>query len=128
MMTNELAILLALCYLSVKHTIADFFLQFPYQYKNKGTYGHPGGLLHAAIHMACSIPVFLIMIPTSFVLAVFILVGEFVAHYHIDWLKVNFNRWSELHPKTEAFWYTVGVDQLAHYLTYLSMVAVLIYY
>lgn len=35
----------------IKHFICDFPLQaFPYQYLNKGTYGHPGGLIHATIH------------------------------------------------------------------------------
>lgn len=37
-----------LFWLFTKHFIVDFPLQaFPYQYQNKGTYGHPGGLLHS---------------------------------------------------------------------------------
>ena len=40
--------LAAVAVLMVKHALADFYLQTPYQYLNKGTYGHPGGLLHAA--------------------------------------------------------------------------------
>ena len=35
--------LAAIAILMVKHTAADFFLQTPYQYCNKGTYGHPAG-------------------------------------------------------------------------------------
>jgi hypothetical protein len=34
----------------VKHLVCDFPLQRAYQYKNKGIYGHPGGVLHAWIH------------------------------------------------------------------------------
>ncbi len=50
----EIAILClaAIAILMVKHAVADFFLQTPYQYCNKGTYGHPGGFLHAGIHVA----------------------------------------------------------------------------
>ncbi len=29
------------------HFLVDFVLQTPFQYRNKGTYGHAGGLLHA---------------------------------------------------------------------------------
>ena len=43
--------LLGLAYLMAKHALADFFLQTKYQWANKGRYGHPGGLLHAAIHV-----------------------------------------------------------------------------
>jgi hypothetical protein len=35
-----------------KHAVADFYLQTPYQYLNKGKYGHPGGIIHAGIHVA----------------------------------------------------------------------------
>ncbi|MCX6783368.1 MAG: hypothetical protein NTZ20_05315 [Candidatus Levybacteria bacterium] len=34
-------------YLQIKHFLIDWFLQFPYEYKNKGTYGHWGGIRHA---------------------------------------------------------------------------------
>ena len=33
--------------LALKHFIADALLQRPYQYLNKGIYGHPGGIVHA---------------------------------------------------------------------------------
>lgn len=36
--------------LFTKHFIVDFPLQWEYQWKNKGTYGHPGGIIHAALH------------------------------------------------------------------------------
>ena len=125
---SAIDILSALIFLSVKHTIADFFLQLPYQYKNKGLYGHPGGLLHALIHIICTTPVFLIIPPSSITIAGLILLVEFIAHYHIDWLKKNFVHWQNLHAKTEAFWYAIGIDQLAHNLTYIGIIAALLYY
>jgi hypothetical protein len=44
--------LLAVAVLMFKHAVADFYLQSTYQYVNKGHYGHPGGMLHSAIHVA----------------------------------------------------------------------------
>ena len=43
-----LLVLVAVAVLMAKHMVADFYLQTPYQYLNKGTYGHPGGFLHSA--------------------------------------------------------------------------------
>jgi hypothetical protein len=40
--------LAAVAVLMVKHAVADFYLQTPYQFLNKGKYGHPGGFIHAA--------------------------------------------------------------------------------
>jgi hypothetical protein len=41
----------ALVWLFIKHFICDFPLQaFPWIYRNKGTYGHIGGLTHALLH------------------------------------------------------------------------------
>ncbi len=119
-------VLTALIFLSVKHTIADFFIQFRYQYENKGKYGHPGGLLHAGIHSILTLPVFLILAPSSLFAVMVVVIGEFVLHYHIDWIKMKVNRLFQLHPKTKGFWYVVGLDQFAHHLTYLAIIAVLL--
>ena len=80
-------VLWAMAYLLVKHAVADFYLQTPYQYCNKGIYGHPGGFLHAGIHIALTLPVYLILPPASFIVGALILAGEFVVHYHVDWAK-----------------------------------------
>ena len=40
-------ILLLLAFLFVKHFIVDFPLQRPYQWMNKGRYGHLGGYMKA---------------------------------------------------------------------------------
>ena len=89
--------LAAVAVLMFKHAVADFFLQTPYQYFNKGTYGHPGGILHAGIHVALTPLVYLVLAPASLALAAVLAVGEFVAHYHIDWLKeqiIRRNGWT----------------------------------
>jgi hypothetical protein len=118
--------LAAVAVLMVKHALADFYLQTPYQYLNKGTYGHPGGLLHAAIHMALTPFVYLVLLPGSVLLAGSIALGEFLVHYHVDWLKEQILRRNELTTQTPGFWHALGTDQLIHGLTYLVIVAVLI--
>ena len=37
----------------------------PYQFCNKDTYGHPGGVLHAGIHVALTPFVYLVLVPAS---------------------------------------------------------------
>ena len=118
--------LAAVAVLMVKHALADFYLQTPYQYLNKGTYGHPGGLLHAAIHMALTPFVYFVLLPGSLLLAGSIALGEFLVHYHVDWLKEQILRRNELTTQTPGFWHALGTDQLVHGLTYLVIVAVLI--
>ena len=60
----QLAILTlaAVAVLMAKHAVADFYLQTPYQFLNKGTYGHPGGFLHAGIHAALTPFVYLVLV------------------------------------------------------------------
>ena len=120
------SILLAFIVLSVKHTIADYLLQSPYQFKNKGNYGHPGGLLHSALHAILTIPVFLLLPPATLGLALAIIVSEFVIHYHIDWSKEQLNKHYALTTGNERYWYLFGFDQLAHSITYVAIIACLI--
>lgn len=99
----------------VKHFLADFPLQPPYQWMNKGKYGHPGGLLHAAIHGAGTWIIQMLFIGNPF--APFFLVDA-VIHYHVDWLKMQF-KWT---PDNRYFWWALGVDQMLHYLTYVLLI------
>jgi len=123
---NVLLVLAALAVLQIKHFVCDFVIQTSYQFRNKGIYGHPGGLIHAGLHAATSIAVFLVLTPPLAV-GVGIVVAEFILHYHIDWLKeqiVKREQW--VFPQAE-FWWVFGFDQFLHQFTYLGIVAVLAY-
>ncbi|GBE43888.1 MAG TPA: DUF3307 domain-containing protein [Rhizobiales bacterium] len=120
------AILLAFVVLAVKHTIADYFLQTSYQYGNKGIYGHPGGLIHAGFHALLTLPVFLVLPPSSLALAAAIITGEFVLHYHLDWSKEQLVKRYRLTQKDALFWNLFGLDQLFHLLTYVAIIAILV--
>lgn len=117
--------LLAIAYLLTKHAIADYFLQTRFQWRNKGTYGHPGELVHGALHVLLTAPVFLILPGATAGLAALILGGEFLVHYHIDWAKERFVKSRALTPSDAWFWHAIGVDQLLHGLTYVAIVWVL---
>jgi len=118
-------ILLALAYLLVKHTIADYILQTAYQFRNKGTYGHPGGILHSGLHIIFTLPVFAIMEPASALIGAMIIAGEFIVHYHLDWSKEQLVKHYALTHTDNMFWYFFGIDQLGHMLTYIAIVAIL---
>lgn len=109
----------ALC---LKHFVCDFPIQFRYQYMNKGTYGHPGGIVHAGIHTIGTIITLMAFInPINTV--ILLAITEGVLHYHIDWAKMNLNKWYNLTPtNSEFFWHLLGLDQLFHYLTYVGIV------
>ena len=116
--------LVGILILLFKHLVFDFFLQTSYQYRNKGIYGHPGGILHAGLHALGTTPVFLWIAPSK-ALAAAIIVGEFVVHYHLDWTKDQVNKRLKLTADDARFWWTLGVDQFLHDATYVAIVALL---
>jgi hypothetical protein len=119
-MTAHLALELLLL-LFLKHFIVDFPLQKPYQYLNKGNYGHPGGILHSALHGVGTFICIWFFFPSVALVMAF---ADFLVHYHVDWAKVNINKAFNWGPTThEQFWWLLGLDQLAHALTYIAIVA-----
>lgn len=113
--------------LFLKHYVCDFPLQVAYQYKNKGTYGHPSGILHAAIHAVGTAVVLLAFVLTGHDTILLIALLDGVIHYHIDWVKMNLNTHYGLTPtNSEFFWHLLGLDQLFHYMTYFGIVLYLV--
>ncbi len=105
-------------FFTIKHFICDFPLQWAYQYKNKGKYGHPGGILHAIIH---GLGTWIIIL--AFGLPVWVPFADAIIHYHVDWAKTNLTNHFKLRPDTSAwFWYLLGLDQMLHYLTYIGII------
>jgi hypothetical protein len=111
--------------LQIKHFICDYPLQTLYQLKNKGTYFHPGGILHSAIHALATTAAFLVAPPTV-ALGAGIVVGEFLLHYHIDWAKEQIIRRRGWTAVQREFWWAIGADQLLHHLTYIAIGALLV--
>ncbi len=129
-MSNLTEILFLLSLLFVKHFVVDFPLQKPFQWKNKGDYGHLGGILHAALHAIGTglIVVFFVQEPTEygkFLWSFSIALLDGMVHYHVDWAKMNLNEKLDYNPNTEGFWNLLGADQLIHSLTYLAIAAII---
>jgi hypothetical protein len=114
--------LLIIFLLFTKHFIIDFPLQKPYQWMNKGTYGHPGGLLHSGLHGFGTFFVLFFFTPMAWALALL----DFVVHYHVDWAKMRLNAKMGWGANThEEFWWLLGLDQYLHALTYIAIVGLL---
>lgn len=125
-------VLTLLTLFAIKHFICDFPLQMtPWMYRNKGIFGHPGGLAHSGIHAAGTFIVLVIGGPETLqkrdLLTLCFL--DFSLHYIIDFLKVNCTMKFGLKPdNSEWYWVLLGLDQLFHALTYLAIVQYLINY
>lgn len=124
MIDPVLSVCAVLVILQVKHFICDYTLQNSYQLLNKGTYLHPGGLLHAGLHALFTTVAFLVVVPTL-ALGLGIVVGEFLVHYHIDWTKEQVIRHAGWTSAQTKFWWAIGFDQFLHQLTYIVIAALL---
>ena len=114
-------ILFLMLALFTKHAVVDFPLQGPYQWMNKGTYLHPGGLLHATLHGLFTVLCFWCYAPLA---CIWLGIIDGIIHYHIDWAKMNLNAWFGWKADThEEFWWLLGLDQYLHALTYIGLVA-----
>lgn len=122
---SDPSILLLLALLLTKHLIADFLLQTPAMLRDKGDYARVGGVLHAALHGALSLPV-LLFCDVSLATAAILSLTESAVHYHIDWTKEFLSRRWNTSPSDRRFWIVMGGDQFAHQLTYVAMVAAIV--
>ena len=122
-MIEILALLFAL---QTKHLVIDFYWQPPYEWQNKGTYGHWGGIRHSLKHVFGSIFALGLMfsilgLDIGLTTALTINLIEFMSHYHVDYWKMNTG--AQAHE--ERFWHYLGLDQYLHQVTYLIMVAII---
>jgi len=114
------ALLVLMLLFQAKHLLADFVWQTEWMVRNKGTYGHPGGIAHSGLHVLMTVPV-LIWTPLGIGAVLGIAAAEFVLHYHIDWTKDRLLKRSGLTPHEKGFWGITGLDQFAHQVTYLAI-------
>ncbi len=107
----------------IKHYIFDYFVQTRYQFKDKHIYGADGGMLHAGLH---GIGSFIVLWSAGVgiwsALAVGFLLDSFI-HYHIDYIKSSSLAMANppLTPNDHQYWIMHGIDQGAHFATYVLM-------
>ncbi len=117
--------LIVVALLLCKHMVFDFVLQTRYQLDHKHLYGHPGGLLHAGLHIVGTAAAIVIARPTPMLFAG-VLAAEFVVHYHVDWIKEQLLRRGGWDRSDVRYWAVFGGDQLLHQLGYLLIAVVLV--
>lgn len=126
---DPITLLVILLGLQSKHFLFDFVFQSDWQVRNKGRYGHPGGLVHAGLHALGTAIVLLVasafgtLTPT---MALLLALADFLVHYHVDWTKAQIARRMKLTPDRHGFWIALGADQAAHQATYLALVCWLV--
>lgn len=98
-----------------KHLLADYYLQFPYMYENKGKLtGWKKPLLdHSLVHGLITTIVLGIFANTGNVLYIPLFVlFDISTHFVID-------RWKAVKreaPDMPEFWYHLGIDQMLHHI------------
>lgn len=110
-------ILLTLVLLQIKHWYIDFVNQSNQEVASKGIYGDRQGINHSAKQGLGTVLAVWITVGTPYLIfAVICGIIDFVVHYHVDWLKMNYGNRD---IKTPQFWNHLGLDQMAHQLTYI---------
>ncbi|QDH83665.1 hypothetical protein [Achromobacter phage Motura] len=120
-------VVLLLCALQVKHFFVDFVFQTDTMVREKGIYGAPGGLVHSLQHAVATgliVPYFLVgpEVWRVVTMTLFIVVLEFMWHYHTDFYKMWHGKKHGLNPSHKAFWVSLGLDQLSHQLNYVVII------
>jgi hypothetical protein len=114
-------IFIVLILLQIKHWYIDFVNQTEEEVQYKGTYLDWRGVKHSLKHGIATAAIFFVFIPIEWSLIIGAL--DFLLHYHIDYCKI---RYGNRDIKTPQFWSQLGLDQMAHQITYLGLVSILI--
>lgn len=116
--TVEQWMLFVLTLLFIKHWYVDFVNQTAAEIESKSRYLSPQSMWHSAKH-GIGTGIAFLLTGTSLFGAVLLALADFLLHYHIDWTKMSFGNRDISCPQ---FWSHLGLDQLAHSLTYLVLV------
>lgn len=107
--------------LQVKHWYIDFVNQSEEEIKHKGSYLDWIGMQHSLKHGAITSAILIFFVSPALALQIGAI--DFMLHYHIDYCKMRFGNRD---IKTKAFWTQLGADQLAHQLTYLLLIILIV--
>lgn len=119
-MTVLNAIFLMLILLQFKHWYIDFVDQDMEEVNHKGIFGHWIGVKHSLKQgFGTYICIALVVGADYWVYAIALALADFGIHYFVDWAKMNYGNRDIQNPK---FWAHLGLDQMAHQLTYLWIV------
>lgn len=117
-------ILLLLIAFQIKHFLCDFPLQSQYHLRK----GHSEGwvlplLSHCLVHGAGT---FLILMWINPILALILSVLEVGLHFVIDRIKASPEMLGRFAPDNKYFWWSLGLDQMLHHLTYIGIIYLIV--
>lgn len=113
---------LTLLLLQVKHWYVDFVNQSEEEVKHKGIYLDWLGVKHSLKQGLGTAFVFWIWCGP--LVAVLLGLIDFVLHYHIDYVKMHYGNRDITTPQ---FWNQLGLDQMAHQITYLLLTFMVVF-
>jgi len=125
---NESALLLLLAF-QIKHLLADYYLQLPYMYENKGKAdGWFRPLLdHVVVHMvgtAVIIGIYsIVVMKVSILIYIGLLLFDLITHFITDRWKAT----RDTDPSQSWFWESLGIDQMIHHSVGIIIVAMLVF-
>ena len=124
---------------TIKHYLADFQFQTSYMYLNKGTWMHPGGLIHSGLHGLMTMLI-LYFVDISIIEIICFAILDFGCHYIIDYFKINITKkygWAKYDKDSSGkgalciydnkFFIALGIDQMMHWLTYCLILALIVW-
>ena len=101
----------------LKHCIIDLWIQSLLTYsQKKSTYTSLSAQVHYAQHGLGMMFVLLFFIPWP--LAILFGICDYVAHWHIDFLKSSAQKRFNIKSPSKGYWFLSSIDQALHYLTY----------
>tara|TARA_B100001287_G_scaffold265582_1_gene258662 strand:- start:2068 stop:2454 length:387 start_codon:yes stop_codon:yes gene_type:complete len=113
---------------TLKHIVADYFLQFSWMIRDKGFYGEWGGIAHSGVHGFFTLFVLLLAQTDLYlIMLIFLSLLDSVIHYHIDYVKSNIWRTKNYTSNDQMYWITHGVDQGLHFLTYVLIITIVVW-
>jgi hypothetical protein len=118
--------LIAVTLFIIKHIVADYFMQYSWMVKDKGTYGAWGGLAHSGWHGLLTTAVVWHLTGLHWFLLILFGLFDAVIHYHVDFVKSNIWKYKNYGPKDQMYWVTHGIDQLIHFFTYIFIIWMLL--
>ena len=105
--------------LQIKHWYVDFVNQSMDEVNHKGIYMDWRGVKHSVKQGIGTLICLLLVTGWDYWLFCYILGAvDAILHYHIDWVKMNYGNRDIQNPK---FWNHLGLDQMAHQLTYIGI-------
>jgi len=115
-----LVMMFVLILLQIKHWYIDFVNQTEEEVKHKGIYLDWIGIKHSGKHGVATFGILWAVLGWAETdLAFALATVDFLLHYHIDWLKMNYGNRD---IRTPQFWNHLGLDQMAHQIVYIIIV------